>query len=153
MHAAMCKALTSLFLGLAGVAWINFAAVAASEPCKDCNPDTRITVREQIKADRAREVDRVAKESSDRPWDGQGFRTSEAAPFASSNPLALTRGTDLVSGGERLLARFTLEAHPRPSVDQPISGKYVRGAHASDYAVASDKDPHELTAGALNDIL
>jgi len=56
-------------VGFAACAWFNFAATAASEPCKDCNPDTGLTVRDQIKADRAREVDRVAKESADRPWD------------------------------------------------------------------------------------
>jgi hypothetical protein len=57
----MAKALTSLLLGLAACAWVNFAAGAASASCKDCNADTRLRVREQIKADRAREVDRVAK--------------------------------------------------------------------------------------------
>jgi hypothetical protein len=69
MHIAMAKAWILLLLGLAAFAWFNFAAIAASEPCKDCNPDTGLTIREQIKADRAREVDRVAKESADRPWD------------------------------------------------------------------------------------
>jgi hypothetical protein len=69
MHNAMAKAWKLLLVGFAACAWFNFAATAASEPCKDCNPDTGLTVRDQIKADRAREVDRVAKESADRPWD------------------------------------------------------------------------------------
>jgi len=75
----MVRALTSLFLGLAAFAWVNLSAAAESASCKDCNPDTKLTVREQIKADRAREVDRLAKESADRPWDkdfGQAKRTS-----------------------------------------------------------------------------
>jgi hypothetical protein len=73
MHKTMVRVLRSLLLGLTACVWINFAASAASEPCKDCSPDTGLTVREQIKADRAREADRIAKESSDRPWDGKDF--------------------------------------------------------------------------------
>jgi hypothetical protein len=74
MHNTMAKALTALLLGFAACAWVNFAACAASlEPCKDCGPDKRLTVREQIKADRARDVDRIAKESTDRPWDGKDY--------------------------------------------------------------------------------
>jgi hypothetical protein len=69
MHNAMVKAWMLLLAGLAVFASFNFAAIAAAEPCKDCNPDSGLTVREQIKADRARDVDRVAKESADRPWD------------------------------------------------------------------------------------
>jgi hypothetical protein len=69
MHNAMVKASILLLVGLAVFASFNFAAIAASEPCKDCNPDSGLTVREQIKADRARDIDRVAKESADRPWD------------------------------------------------------------------------------------
>jgi hypothetical protein len=68
----MARALTSLMLGLAGLARVSFAA-DASEPCKDCGPDAGLTVREQIKADRAREADRIAKEPTDRPWDGKDF--------------------------------------------------------------------------------
>jgi hypothetical protein len=69
----MAKALTSLLLGLAAFAWINFAASAASEPCKECSSEKEATVREQIKADRARDAERIAKESADRPWDGKDF--------------------------------------------------------------------------------
>jgi hypothetical protein len=65
----MAKAWILLLVGFAACACFNFAAIAASEPCKDCNPDAGLTVRDQIKAYRAREVDRVAKESADRPWD------------------------------------------------------------------------------------
>ena len=71
MHTTMVKALTSLLLGLCAFTWAGFAASAASEPCKDCAPNTELSVREQIKADRAREVERIAKESTDRPWDGK----------------------------------------------------------------------------------
>jgi hypothetical protein len=67
------RALTSLLLGLAVCAWANFAAVAESASCKDCSPDAGLTVREQIKADRARQADRIARESTDRPWDGKDF--------------------------------------------------------------------------------
>jgi hypothetical protein len=84
MHATVARALTSLFLGLAAWAWFNFAALAASEPCKDCIADTGLTIREQIKADRAREVDRIAKESTDRPWDGKDFgqvKRASPSPF------------------------------------------------------------------------
>src|ERR1700694_2812285 len=52
---ATAKALTSLLLGLAACAWVNFDAGAASASCKDCKADRGLTVREQIKADRARE--------------------------------------------------------------------------------------------------
>jgi hypothetical protein len=70
----MARALTSLLLGIATFAWINFAAAdTASEPCKDCSPDKELTVREQIKADRARDAERIAKESAGRPWDGRDF--------------------------------------------------------------------------------
>jgi hypothetical protein len=70
-HKTMARALT-LLLGLATFAWINFAAAGtASEPCKDCSPDKELTVREQIKADRARDAERIAKESAGRPWDGK----------------------------------------------------------------------------------
>jgi hypothetical protein len=85
MHKAMARAMTALLLGLAACTWINFAAAAASEPCKDCNPETGQTVREQIKADRAREADRIAKESTDRPWDGKDFgfaKRTSIAPVA-----------------------------------------------------------------------
>ena len=71
MHTTMTKALTSLLLGLCAFTWAGFAAGAASESCKDCGPNTELSVRDQIKADRAREVERIAKESTGRPWDGQ----------------------------------------------------------------------------------
>lgn len=80
MHKVMARTLTALLLGLAACAWVNFDAVAASEPCKDCNADTGLTVREQIKADRAREVDRIAKESTDRPWDGKDYGRTKPLP-------------------------------------------------------------------------
>jgi hypothetical protein len=73
MHKTMARALTSLLLGLTAFSWVSFAAIAETASCKDCNADTGLTVREQIKADRAREADRVAKESTDRPWDGKDF--------------------------------------------------------------------------------
>jgi len=73
MHNTMVKALTSVLLGLALFAWISSAADAASEQCKDCSAETGLTVREQIKADRAREAERIAKESTARPWDGKDF--------------------------------------------------------------------------------
>ena len=80
MHKTVARALTSLFLGLAAFAWANFAAVAESASCKDCSPDTLLTVREQIKADRAREVDRIARESPDRPWDGKDIGQVKRQP-------------------------------------------------------------------------
>jgi hypothetical protein len=58
-------------LSITACAWINFAAVAASEPCKDCKADAGLTIREEIKAARARDVERMAKESAGRPWDGK----------------------------------------------------------------------------------
>jgi hypothetical protein len=79
MHITMAKASIILF-GLAVCAWASSAAVAGPESCKDCATETGLTIREQIKAERAREVERIAKESTDRPWDGkdlgQAKRTS-----------------------------------------------------------------------------
>jgi hypothetical protein len=66
----MARILASLWLGLAVCAWVNSAAVAAPEPCKDCNADG-LTIREEIKAARARDADRMAKEATGRPWDGK----------------------------------------------------------------------------------
>jgi hypothetical protein len=80
MHKIVARALTSLFLGLAAFAWANFAALAESASCKDCSADTGLTVREQIKADRAREVDRIAKESTERPWDGKDIGQVKRQP-------------------------------------------------------------------------
>jgi hypothetical protein len=81
MHNGMAKVITSVLLGLSACTLFNLAATAAPEPCKDCNPETGLTIREQIKADRAREVDRIAKESADRPWDGKDYgRTKPTSP-------------------------------------------------------------------------
>jgi hypothetical protein len=80
----MAKAFTSLLMGLAACAWLNFAAGAASASCKNCSADTGLTVREQIKADRARDVDRVAKESTDRPWDGKDFGQAKLMGVSSA---------------------------------------------------------------------
>jgi hypothetical protein len=73
MHNVMAKAITSVFLSLLASALFAVAAIAAPEPCKDCNPETGLTIREQIKAERALEADRIAKESTDRPWDGKDY--------------------------------------------------------------------------------
>jgi hypothetical protein len=72
MHNAMAKAIASVLVGLIACASFNFAVIAA-EPCKDCNPETGLTIREQIKAYRASEVDRIAREPADRPWDGKDY--------------------------------------------------------------------------------
>lgn len=61
----------TLLVGLASCVGISSAALAASEPCKDCNAAAELTIREQIKAERARDADRVAKESTARPWDSK----------------------------------------------------------------------------------
>ena len=66
---SMARALAPLFLGLLAFASMNFAA--ASEPCKDCSAETGPTLREQIKAARALDLERMAKESASRPWDGK----------------------------------------------------------------------------------
>jgi hypothetical protein len=60
-----------LLLSVVACAAVNSAALAAPEPCKDCDPATGLTIREQIRAERARDADRVAKESASRPWDGK----------------------------------------------------------------------------------
>jgi hypothetical protein len=70
MHNRMIKMLASFLFGFAALC-VSFVAAAAPEPCKDCNAVTGLTVREQIKDDRAREADRIAKESTVRPWDGK----------------------------------------------------------------------------------
>jgi hypothetical protein len=57
--------------------------VAASAECKDCNANASLTIREQIKADRARDVERVAKESNDpRPWDIKNSGQTKPVPDA-----------------------------------------------------------------------
>ena len=56
----MVRALTLLLMSLVAGAWLSSAAIAEPEPCRDCNPKTGLTIREQIKADRAREADRIA---------------------------------------------------------------------------------------------
>jgi hypothetical protein len=72
----------SLLVGAIFVATISTISAASADqiPCKDCSADTGLTVREQIKADRAREADRIAKESPDRPWDGKDFGRTDKAP-------------------------------------------------------------------------
>jgi hypothetical protein len=49
------------------------------EPCKDRSADNGLTVREQIKAKRARDVNRVAKELATRPWDGKDLGQTKRA--------------------------------------------------------------------------
>jgi hypothetical protein len=71
MHKRMIKMLVSFLFGFAALSCVSFVAAAAPEPCKDCDAVTGLTVREQIKVDRAREADRIAKESTVRPWDGK----------------------------------------------------------------------------------
>ena len=71
MPKRMMKTIASFLLGFAALLCVSFVAAAAPEPCKDCDAVTGLTVREQIKADRVREADRVAKESTVRPWDGK----------------------------------------------------------------------------------
>ena len=71
MHKRIMKTVASFFLGIAALLCVSFVAAAAPDPCKDCDTVTGLTVRERIKADRAREADRVAKESTERPWDGK----------------------------------------------------------------------------------
>jgi hypothetical protein len=81
----MAKVLTLVLSGLALFAWIGSPASAASEQCKDCSTDTGLTIREQIKADRAREAERIARESTARPWDGKDFgqtKRTNAPPVA-----------------------------------------------------------------------
>ena len=56
-----------------------FPASAASEPCKDCAAPPELSIREQIKAQRAIDADRVAKESSVRPWDGTDIGQAKRA--------------------------------------------------------------------------
>jgi hypothetical protein len=73
-----------LLAGAVLIATVSISARAYAEqiPCRDCNSDTGLTVREQIKADRAREVDRLAKESPDRPWDGKDYGRAKPTPAA-----------------------------------------------------------------------
>jgi hypothetical protein len=82
----MVRVLTLLLLGLASCGGISFTALAASEPCKNCNATTEPTIREQIKAERARDADRVAKESTSRPWDGKDIGQAKRA-----NPAPIVR--------------------------------------------------------------
>jgi hypothetical protein len=55
--------------GITGFVYLSFVSIAAAEPCVDCNNGP--SLREQIKVERAREAERIAKESADRPWDGR----------------------------------------------------------------------------------
>jgi hypothetical protein len=82
----MARAIALLFLSLAVCAGGSFAALAASEPCKDCNTAIELTVRERIKAERALDADRVAKESIARPWDGKDIGQAKRA-----NPALIVR--------------------------------------------------------------
>jgi len=80
----MARALSPLLLSVAVCVSINFAALAASEPCKDCKAPPELTARERIKAERALDADRVAKESAARPWDGTDIgqaKRANAAPI------------------------------------------------------------------------
>ena len=63
MHKRIMKTVASFLLGFAALLCVSFVAAAAPDPCKDCDAVTGLTVRERIKADRAREADRVAEES------------------------------------------------------------------------------------------
>jgi hypothetical protein len=58
------------------------SAMAASAACSNCIPEGEITIREQIKADRARDLERTAKETTDRPWDGKDFGRAKRSPSA-----------------------------------------------------------------------
>jgi hypothetical protein len=79
----MTKLAAVIGLGFIAFVCCNSAAFAASEPCKDCataGAAPELSIREQIKADRAREVERIAKESADRPWDGKDFGLIKRTP-------------------------------------------------------------------------
>ena len=65
----MFKLSTLAIVGSITLACAGSSAIADPVACKDCKAGTQLTIREQIKADRARDVERVAKESADRPWD------------------------------------------------------------------------------------
>jgi len=49
------------------------APVSAAPQCPECGPDKVDNVREAIRAERAQDAIRRAKESSDRPWDHKDF--------------------------------------------------------------------------------
>lgn len=84
MHKRIMKTVASFLLGFAALLCVSFVAAAAPDPCKDCDAVTGLTVRERIKADRAREVDRVAKETTERPWDGKDLgQTRRTSPPAA----------------------------------------------------------------------
>jgi hypothetical protein len=68
-----------LLLSFVACTAFNFAARAEPEPCKDCNVATELTVRERIKAERALDADRVARESAARPWDGKDLGRAKRA--------------------------------------------------------------------------
>jgi hypothetical protein len=75
----MVKVISVLLVSLAICVWGGIAAVASSEPCKDCKPPPELTIREQIKAQRAIDAERVAKESTVRPWDGTDIGQAKRA--------------------------------------------------------------------------
>jgi hypothetical protein len=59
-------------LAFVAVVWLSASAAVASVQCPDCPPD-KDTIREAIKAERARDDERRAKESTDRPWTKKDF--------------------------------------------------------------------------------
>ena len=61
-----------VILGLI-VARFCTTAVSAAPPCPECGPDKVESVREAIRAERARDDIRRAKEPTDRPWDHKDF--------------------------------------------------------------------------------
>ena len=54
-------------VGLVVVMWSSTAH--ATDPCKDCDPATGLTIQETIRAARAKDAKRVADEPVTRPWD------------------------------------------------------------------------------------
>ena len=78
----MFKVISMLALGFVIYAGGSMAALASSDPCKDCKPPAELSVREQIKAQRAIDADRVAKESTVRPWDGTDIGQTRRTPTA-----------------------------------------------------------------------
>jgi hypothetical protein len=76
----MFKTISLLILGFTVCIGGSIAALAASEPCRDCKAAPELTIREQIKAQRAVDADRVAKESAVRPWDGTDIGQATRAP-------------------------------------------------------------------------
>jgi hypothetical protein len=59
-------------LAFVAVVWLDAGPALASVQCPDCPPE-KDTIRETIKAERARDDERRAKESTDRPWTKKDF--------------------------------------------------------------------------------